>query len=121
MSERNSSKPSANALPPATPADISVFEEKGKYVLRDQEGKALYTYDKDVDGKPHCVDKCALTWPPVLASAGASTAVGDFKSIPRGTARQWTFRGKPIYTFEKDNAGETKGDGVEGVWHLVKL
>lgn len=118
---KNSSRPAENALPPATPADISVFEDKHKFVLRDQEGKALYSYDKDVDGKPHCVDQCAVAWPPVLASAGASTVVGDFKSIPRGTARQWTFRGKPIYTYAKEKAGETTGDGVGGVWHLVKL
>lgn len=122
MSDRgNSSQRAANALPPTTPADISVFEDKGVYVLRNQEGMALYQYDRDVDGKPNCVDACAMSWPPVIASAGASAVVGDWKTINRGTARQWTFRGKPIYTYAKDAPGETKGDGVDGVWHLVSL
>ncbi len=108
-------------IPPVTPADISVFEDKGAFVLRSQEGMALYQYDLDVDGKPHCVDACAVSWPPVLASAGASDVVGDFKTIKRGTVRQWTFRGKPIYTYAKDAPGETKGDGVGGKWRLISL
>ena len=108
-------------LPPVTPADISVIEEKGGYALRDQDGMALYRYDRDVDGKPTCVDACATTWPPVLATAGSSDEVGEFKTIKRGTARQWTFRGKPIYTYSKDTPGSTKGNGVGGVWHIISL
>jgi predicted lipoprotein with Yx(FWY)xxD motif len=122
MSDRPaSSQPKAPALPPNTPADISVFEDRGGYVLRDQDGMALYQYDLDVDGRPHCVDACALTWPPVLASEGASSVVGEWKTIKRGTARQWTYRGKPVYTYSKDAPGETKGDGVDGKWHLISL
>lgn len=111
----------APAMPPNTPADISVFEDKGGYVLRDQEGMALYVYDLDVDGKPHCTGACAETWPPVLASADASTVVGDWKSIQRGTARQWTYRGKPVYTYSKDTPGTTKGNGVDGKWRLIAV
>ena len=111
----------ALAMPPETPADISVFEDRGAYVLRNQEGLALYTYDLDVDGRPHCVNKCAETWPPVLASDDASAVVGDWKSIQRGTARQWSYRGKPVYTYSKDAPGETKGDGVDGKWRLVSV
>ena len=108
-------------MPPNTPADISVFEDKGAYVLRNQDGLALYTYDLDVDGRSHCVNKCAETWPPVLASDGASTEVGDWKSIQRGKVRQWSYRGKPVYTYSKDAPGETKGDGVDGKWHLLSV
>jgi predicted lipoprotein with Yx(FWY)xxD motif len=111
----------APAMPPNTPADISVFEDKGGYVLRSQEGMALYFYDLDADGKPHCTGACAETWPPVLASAGASAVVGEWKTIKRGTASQWTYRGKPVYTYSKDAPGETKGNGVDGKWHLVTI
>lgn len=119
MSEQASRK--EPALPPNTPADISVFEDRGGYVLRDQQGQALYYSDLDTDGKPHCVDKCAETWPPVLASDGASSVVGDWKTVARGKARQWAYRGKPVYTYSKDAPGETKGNGVEGKWHLVTI
>nr|WP_298726798.1 hypothetical protein [uncultured Steroidobacter sp.] len=122
MSDRGvGSQAKASSLPPNTPADISVFEERGSYVLRDQDGKALYQYDLDVNGRPHCVDACAVIWPPVLASADASSEVGEWKTIKRGTARQWTYRGKPVYTYSKDAPGETKGDGVDGKWHLISL
>lgn len=121
MSDRSSSSPLSVDSLPATPADISLIEDGGTYVLRDQDGKALYRYDRDVDGRPTCVDACAVTWPPVLASPDASSSVGEWKTIPRGTARQWTFRGKPVYTYAKDQPGETKGDGIDGEWHLVTL
>ena len=122
MSERGAgSQGKAPSLPPITPGDISVFEDRGSYVLRDQNGMALYQYDLDVDGRPHCSGTCAVIWPPVLASIGSSAVVGDWKTIPRGTARQWTYRGKPVYTYSKDAPGETKGDGVDGKWRLISL
>lgn len=111
----------APALPPTTPADISVFEDRGGYVLRDQDGKALYYSDLDVGGQSRCVGACAEMWPPVLASEGSSSVVGEWKTIQRGKARQWSYRGKPVYTYSKDAPGETKGNGVDGKWHLVTI
>lgn len=120
MSEANS-KSAKNSMPPMTPADISVFEEKGVYVVRNEEGLPLYQYDLDADGKSNCTNACALNWPPVLASAGSSNVVGEWKTIKRGTALQWTFRGKPVYTYSKDVPGQIKGNGVDGKWRLVAL
>jgi len=111
----------APAMPPTTPADISVFEDRGSYVLRDEAGKALYYSDLDVDGRSRCTGACAEMWPPVLASDGASSVVGEWKTIQRGSARQWAFRGKPVYTYSKDAPGETKGNGVDGKWHLISI
>lgn len=33
-------------------------------ILVDAKGMALYTFDKDADGKSACVDACAGKWPP---------------------------------------------------------
>jgi predicted lipoprotein with Yx(FWY)xxD motif len=118
MSRETSSQRAAWSLP-VTPADISLFEENGVYVLRDQDGMALYRYDLDVDGQSRCVDACSKQWPPVIASAGATPVVGEWKTIKRGNARQWAFRGKPVYTYAQDLPGGKKGDGVDGVWHLI--
>lgn len=107
------------AVPPPTPVDVSLFEEKGAYFLRNSEGMSLYRYDLDVDGKSHCADVCGRTWPPLTVSPGAALVVGDWRTLQRGAARQWTYRGSPVYTFAKDTPGTTKGDGVEGVWHLL--
>lgn len=46
-------------------------------------------------------------------TAGASAVVGDWKTIKRGAAWRWTFRGRPVYTYVKDEPGEARGDGIE--------
>jgi predicted lipoprotein with Yx(FWY)xxD motif len=109
------------AVPPPTPADISLFEENGRIVFRTQDGMTIYRYDRDTGLKPTCVGECSRTWPPVLASPGATQVVGDWKTIERDGARQWSFRGRPVYTYVHDLPGTSKGDGVEGVWHALKL
>ena len=36
-------------------------------------------------------------------------------------SKQWAYKGKPLYTFAKDQkAGDMTGDGFNGVWHVVK-
>lgn len=102
-----------------TPVDVSLFEENGRTIVRNQAGLALYRYDRDVDGKSHCNDACSNSWPPFLASADASPVVGEWRTIPREGARQWTFRRHPIYTYSQDAPGTARGDGLGGVWHLV--
>lgn len=116
MSERQSG---AQRSPPPTPVDVSLFEENGVYILRSQDGMSLYRYDFDVDGRSHCIDACSRTWPPLLASAGATPVVGEWRTMARGAARQWTFRGKPVYTYALDSPGVAKGDGIDGVWHVI--
>ena len=87
--------------------------------MRTAEGLAVYRYDRDVDGKSNCIDACSREWPPVLASGGARR-VGDWITIKRSDdTLQWTYRGKPVYTFAHDVPGRTQGDGVGGVWHLL--
>jgi predicted lipoprotein with Yx(FWY)xxD motif len=105
-------------LPP-TPVDVSVIEESGRFYLRSQDGMALYRYDLDEDGKPHCVGECSERWPPLLASAGATPAVGEWRTVPRADGHQWTYRGRPVYTCARDAPGEQRGDGTDGVWHVI--
>jgi predicted lipoprotein with Yx(FWY)xxD motif len=101
---------------PAMPGDTAM----GK-VLVDMHGMTLYTYDKDEGGISACYDKCATNWPPLLAAEGAM-AEGDYALTKRTDgAMQWTYDGKPLYLWVKDaQPGDTTGDGVGGVWHVVK-
>lgn len=104
------------AAEPAMTADSA----NGKIYV-DANGMSLYTYDKDEAGKTNCYDKCATNWPPFAAAAGAK-AEGDWTIVDRtdGT-KMWAYDGKPLYTFIKDKAkGDVTGEGVGGVWHLVK-
>jgi predicted lipoprotein with Yx(FWY)xxD motif len=116
MTEQRSG--SAASAPP-TPLDVSLFEEGGVYFLRTQDGLALYRYDFDVDGKSHCLDACSKLWPPFMASDGATSVVGQWQTTQRGTARQWTYKGKPVYTYARDTPGAQAGDGSDGVWHVI--
>ncbi len=93
---------------------------KGK-VLTDQKGMTLYTYDKDADGKSVCNGPCAANWPPLMASADAK-ADGSYAVITRDDgSRQWTYKGKPLYTWVKDTKpGDVNGDGVaNNAWHAA--
>ena len=89
-------------------------------VYVDEKGMTLYTFDKDETGKSNCYDDCAVNWPPLSAAEGA-TPEGEWTVIERtdGTS-QWAYEGKPVYLWIKDmKPGDTTGDGVGGVWHVV--
>lgn len=84
-------------------------------------GMTLYTFDKDAGDKSACSGACSNVWPPLSAAADAK-ASGDWKIISRDDgSKQWTYKGKPVYTYSKDSkAGDKNGEGVGGVWHVAK-
>ncbi len=92
-------------------------------VLTGTNGMTLYTFDKDAagSGKSVCNGPCAVNWPPLAAAADAK-AEGDFSIITRDDgAKQWAFKGKPLYFWVKDQKpGDQTGQGVNGVWHVAK-
>ena len=90
-------------------------------VLVDAKGMTLYTFDNDKDGKSSCSGPCAENWPPLKADAAAKGS-GDWTIIAREDgSKQWAYKGKPVYGWVKDQkVGDTTGDGVKGVWHVVK-
>jgi len=83
-------------------------------------------FTKDKGSTSECYAACAAAWPPLLAT-GPVTISGKF-TVPRdlGTTtrtdgtKQVTYGGHPLYYFAGDTAaGQTKGQGVGGVWFLV--
>jgi predicted lipoprotein with Yx(FWY)xxD motif len=93
---------------------------KGK-TLVDAAGMTLYTFDRDTaPGKSACNGKCAGNWPPFTASPDAK-ATGDWTVILRDDgARQWAYKGKPLYTWMDDHRpGDVDGDGRNNVWHIA--
>src|SRR5262245_50070396 len=81
----------------------------------------LYTFDKDAQGRSNCNGGCAAAWPPAAAAAG-ETGSGDFGVIAREDgARQWAFKGAPLYRYAADvKVGDTAGDRQGNVWHAVR-
>ncbi len=109
-------------LPALLPRLDMAIPKETDFFYADARGVALYTYDKDVEpGKPTCVDDCAKAWPAAIAPRGVK-ASGAWSLITRdGGAKQWAFKGKPLYTFVKDaKPGDATGNGAQnGLWHSV--
>jgi predicted lipoprotein with Yx(FWY)xxD motif len=103
------------------PAEVAAKETGIGSVFTTAAGLSLYTYDKDVArDESTCVAKCAEAWPPLVAPAAAAP-VGEWTIATRPDGgRQWSYRGKPVYTFARDpHPGATLGDGVQDVWHIA--
>lgn len=95
-------------------------------ILTTFDGLTLYTFDNDTGGVPTCTDACANLWPP-LVIPGTPTAgegvSGTLDVVARDDgSMQVTLDGKPLYLYSSDSAaGDTNGDGINGIWHAVKL
>jgi predicted lipoprotein with Yx(FWY)xxD motif len=89
--------------------------------LTNAAGMTLYVFDRDAGGKSACNGPCAANWPPLLV-VGDGKATGDWAIIVRDDgAKQWSYKGKPLYTWSKDaKPGDKTGDGVNSVWHTAK-
>ena len=105
------------AMPGKTPAMLA----SGALVA--PSGMTLYTFDKDAanSGKSTCNGPCAALWPPLMATA-ADQPAGAYSIVTRDDgARQWAYKGKPVYTYKADQkAGDRSGDNFKDVWHIIK-
>jgi len=100
-------------------ADVPASMTDG--VLTNAAGMTLYTFDKDSGGKSACNGPCAANWPPLMAAADAKPS-GDWTIVTRDDGgRQWAYKGKPVYSWVKDQKpGDKTGDGFNNVWHVAK-
>lgn len=90
------------------------------YVLTGPDGMTLYTYDNDAPGVSNCDGGCAENWPPFFVGEGAMP--GDGWSIVERAdgAPMWAYQDQPVYYWVNDlEPGDTTGDGVGGVWHVI--
>ena len=90
------------------------------YGLNDATGKPLYTFARDTtSGKSACNGPCSMAWPPLLATA-TDKDMGDWTVITRDDgAKQWAYKGRPLYTYAKDTAGQP-ATGVSPAWPRAK-
>ena len=117
MSASNSAAaPSDNIYKTATD------KTKGTY-LSDFQGMTLYTFDKDTKGVSNCEGACLSAWPVYTSGATAQkTFPANITVITRKDgSKQFAWKDMPLYYYAKDTkAGDVTGDGVGGVWHIVK-
>ncbi len=111
----------AETLPAADLEEVPLRRRNS--IMVDLQGRGIYTYDLDSDpGRSSCDEMCRILWPPIIAKADAKP-VGRFSLADRNDGRkQWAWDGKPLYRWISDRRrGEANGDGVAGVWTLVRL
>jgi predicted lipoprotein with Yx(FWY)xxD motif len=120
-------QPSHAALGPAKGSIVLIVQKSALgYVLAAANGQVLYTYANDKKGgSPTCTGSCAAIWPPVTGNPVASTAdtgLGTLGTVSDANgAKQVTYNGMPLYTFKDAKPLATKGDGLDGVWHVIKM
>jgi len=96
------------------------------WVLAEASGLVVYTYGGDhKGGSPSCTGSCAAIWPAVtgLPQAGpADSLPGTLGTVIMADgAKQITYNGYPLYLLKGQRALSTKGNGVDGKWHVIKL
>jgi predicted lipoprotein with Yx(FWY)xxD motif len=112
----------------ASGSTLALKTAKGKagIWLTDSTGRTLYLYTRDKGTKSECYGACAKVWPPLTTTgpvtiSGKYTVQRDLGVTTRtdGT-KQVTYGGHPLYYYAGDTApGQTKGQGVAGVWFLI--
>ena len=120
-------QPSGGAGLPAKGTTVLIVQHSNLgWVLAEANGQVVYTYGADSKGgSPTCTGTCAVLWPAVtgLPMAGpADTLPGQLGTVSMSSgAKQITYNGMPLYTFKGAKPLSTKGNGVEGKWHVIKL
>ncbi len=100
---------------------VAVDTNIGKVIAAAENGMTLYTFRNDDTDVSNCYGDCATAWPPFLATASAQ-AEGGLDIIERNDGSlQYALNGKPLYFWAGDSQiGDTTGDGVGGVWDVVR-
>ena len=91
-------------------------------VLADQKQMTLYTLDKDKPDGSGCDESCSRDWLPITAPAMAHR-FGEWSITLRSNgARQWVFRGRPLYRSAQDvRSGDIAGHTPDKGWRAVTL
>jgi predicted lipoprotein with Yx(FWY)xxD motif len=97
-------------------ATVSVRMTKLGKILVDRQGRTLYDFVKDKNGKSACAGACAKFWPPLLTNgkpkAGSGVQSKLLGTTVRKSGSQVTYGGHPLYLYAGDKkAGQTSGQG----------
>ena len=101
-------------------------DDLGTYLVG-PDGMTLYYFTRDiVPGRSRCSDRCAGAWPPLLVEkqqelTAGEGVTGSLGVVPRSDGtRMATYRGRPLYRFQGDDAaGDTNGQGVGDTWFVA--
>ncbi|MCG5220204.1 hypothetical protein [Streptosporangium sp. KLBMP 9127] len=113
---------------PSGKARIELGETKLGKVLTGEDGRTLYLFEKDKNGKSSCFGPCAEAWPPFMTE-GKPVAGDGVKADLIGTTKredegsQVTYNDHPLYYYIQDKQpGDVTGHDIEGFgaeWYAV--
>ena len=117
---------SSDAGSAASGAALATADSDLGEIVVDGEGMTVYMFDSDTQGgdASTCEGQCAANWPAVTTESdapdveGVTGEVGTITGVDGST--QLTLNGWPLYYFAGDSAaGDTNGQGVNGVWWVL--
>ena len=114
-------------MPPPGSTVLHVQKSDIGWVLAMANGQVVYAYDKDrKGGTPACTGSCAQIWLPVTGGkpvvSPADKGLGTLDTVATANgAKQVTYNGSPLYTYKNAKPLLTNGNGVGGVWHVIKM
>ena len=123
-SSSNDTSSGTSAAGSATSAKaIIASAEKAKVgrVVVDAQGRTLYRFTAEAQGRPVCNGACVSTWPPatIVKAAGLPAHVATVKRDDG--ALQLTYDGHPLYRYAGDSStADANGEGVGGQWFVLK-
>jgi predicted lipoprotein with Yx(FWY)xxD motif len=90
-------------------------------VVVDAQGRTLYRFTAEAQGRPVCTGACVSTWPPATV-AKATGLPAHVATVKRDDgALQLTYDGHPLYRYAGDSStADANGEGVGGQWFVVK-
>ena len=112
----------------AHPAKIALSSSTLGRILVDSQGRTLYLFEKDKQGRSNCDGTCAAYWPPLLTHGKPAAGQGVKRSLLGITHRadgvaQVTYAGHPLYRFVQDTrAGKTNGQDSQefgASWYVL--
>jgi len=117
---------SVSFLPVGTTVLIIQRSNLGWVMAKAAKEIVVYTYAKDSKGgPPTCTGSCASVWAPVTGVPRAGPVdnfPGTFGVVTgAGGIKQITYNGYPLYTLVGAPSFSTKGNGLDGEWHVIIL
>lgn len=90
-------------------------------VVVDAQGRTLYRFTAEAQGRPVCTGACLKTWVPARAS-NASGLPAHVATVRRDDGVvQLTYDGHPLYRYVGDTSkADANGEGVGGQWYVIK-
>ena len=100
----------------------TVQKDKVGMVMTNPKGMTLYTFAKDTTGVSTCNGGCLQVWPAYIAPSKTGNLPANISVIKRSDGTlQYAWKGMPLYYYAKDgDSGDAYGNGIGGVWSVIK-